>query len=808
MSEARTRSTATLNPAQQQAVETLSGPLVVYAGAGSGKTRVICQRIAALIEAGVPPSSILAVTFTNKAAKEMRERVENMVGGRARTMVVSTFHSACARFLRIFAREAGYTESFSILDDDDQKSLLKDVVAALNVPDKLLSVATIKNKIDRLKNAGLTPEDYARQISEHSYDTELATRRQMRRYGEDDHAELIQKCYGLYQYRLKSQNAMDFNDLLMVMVKLLQSNESVLRQLQNRFRYFLVDEFQDTNPIQFKLIQLLSSHTNNLCIVGDDDQSIYSWRGAEPSFILDFQKYYPDAVIIKLEQNYRSSSNIVKAATHLIAHNLRRAPKTLWTQADAGDTVTCRAATDAYEEAHFIVAELLKKYETRKRFADFAILYRTNAQSRVLEDELRRRMLPYIIYGSVRFYERAEIKTLLAYLRLIVNPDDNNAFIRAIGTPRRGFGDKALEKLKEVATQKNTSLLRVACSLARNEFTADVGRGLAALKNFERLFQKARSSLDLTNKPSLVLRDILSDIQFEDFLRNAHPEDFDERWLNVIELQNALIELENKPVDADATDLEKALSRSEDIYSSSTLPSPGAQLLNHFLEQALLTVEPTVKSVQSGESDAITLMTIHSSKGLEFPVVFISGLEEGVLPHNNSLESEPAIEEERRLLYVAMTRARETLFLTHIRRNRFRPDMPAESSRFLTELPTEGVEMERRRRSFAWDDTQHGDDIPSHFGKAEPRFSQKNTQDSSESIQKIRSDVFSFMKSADAIAEDKNQSEWFEGQRVKHKLFGVGIVQRVEKSLDGFRLEVRFPVVGTKKLMHTYLQAE
>lgn len=789
---------ASLNPAQKQAVDTLTGPVVVYAGAGSGKTRVICHRIAALIEAGVAPSSILAVTFTNKAAKEMRERVEQLVGGRARSMIVSTFHSACARFLRIFAREAGYTESFSILDDDDQKSLIKDVIQALNIPDKILNVATIKTKIDRLKNAGVSPEDYAQQIRENTYDANESARHKFRRFGEDEHAVLIQKCYALYQHRLKNQNAMDFNDLLMVMVNLLQKNENVLQQLQNRFHFFLVDEFQDTNPIQFKLIQLLSSKTNNLCIVGDDDQSIYSWRGAEPSFILDFQKYYPDAVVIKLEQNYRSSANIVNAATHLIAHNLRRAPKALWTQASAGDEVTCHGASDAYEEAQFVVNELLKKYEQRRRFSDFAILYRTNAQSRVLEDELRRRLLPYIIYGSVRFYERAEIKTLMAYLRLIVNPDDNNAFIRAIAAPRRGFGDKAIEKLKLIAAEKNQSLLRVACGLARNEFTADIGRGLSALKSFERMFSKARSQLELTGRPSLVLADILNDVQFEDYLRNTYPEDFDDRRLNVIELQNALLEIEQRASQQDGgepdphTELEKALSviQPADEFRSTTAASPGAKLLNTFLEQALLTVEPTVKSVQSGESDAITLMTIHSSKGLEFPVVYLCGLEEGVLPHNNSLDSEPAIEEERRLLYVAMTRARESLTLTNIRRNRFRPDMPAERSRFLSELPEDGVRIERKQKSRS-----------AFFSAASD-------------LQDIRKDVFSFVKSADDLASkgmtgaNDDTQEWFAGQRVRHKLFGTGVVQQVEKSLDGFRVEVRFPVVGVKKLMHTYLQPE
>lgn len=817
MTHAIPDSTARLNDAQRQAVETLSGPLVVYAGAGSGKTRVICHRIAAMIDQGVAPSSILAVTFTNKAAKEMRERVELLIGARARSIVVSTFHSACARFLRIFAREAGYSESFSILDDDDQKALIKDISQTLNVPDKLLSVATIKNKIDRLKNAGLSPEDYQKQIREHAHDAAQASREKLRRYGEDENAELIQKCYALYQYRLKTQNAMDFNDLLLVMVNLLKSNESVLRQLQNRFRFFLVDEFQDTNPIQFKLIQLLSSETQNLCIVGDDDQSIYSWRGAEPSFILDFQKFYPDAKIIKLEQNYRSSGNIVRAATHLIAHNLRRAPKTLWTQAAEGDSVVCRAAIDPYEEAHFICGELLKKFEQRKRFSDFAILYRTNAQSRVLEDELRRRMLPYIIYGSVRFYERAEIKTLLAYLRLIVNPDDNNAFARSISTPRRGFGDKALEKLKEIATEKNTTLFKAACALARNEWTADVGRGLNALKSFERILTKARSSLEFTGRPSVVLRDLLSDIQFEEFLRSAHPEDYDERWLNVIELQNALIETENRPSEDSFSELTAALAPPTDVFTSTSEMSAGFKLLNQFLEQALLTVEPTVHSVQAGQSDAITLMTIHSSKGLEFPIVFISGLEEGVLPHNNSLDSEPAIEEERRLLYVAMTRARESLTMTNIRRNRFRPDLPAEASRFLAELPLDGVQMERRnsRSSEAWGSLE-SESPRFSFGRTSSTVTDRAKSD--DGLLQVRKNVFSFLKSADDLTvqnksnesstSDNESAAWFEGQRVKHKLFGSGIVQRVEKSLDGFRLEVRFPVVGIKKLLHTYLQPE
>lgn len=767
---------STLNGPQLEAVKHMDGPLVIYSGAGSGKTRVICYRIAHLIENGVTPFSIMAVTFTNKAAREMKERVDSLIGQRARSLLVSTFHSACARFLRIFAKELGYTDSFSIYDDDDQKSLLKDVLKQLEVSEKFLSVAVVKNRIDALKNKGETPQSFKEALARNANGS--VSQDVFKRYGEEEHAEIIQKCYELYQKKLKDQNAMDFNDLILQMVLLLEQKEHVLKQLQNRFRYFLVDEFQDTNPIQFRFIQLLSSHTRNLCIVGDDDQSIYSWRGAEPQFILDFSKMYPDARVILMEQNYRSTGNIVKAATGLIAHNLKRAPKQLWTSENSGNFITLKMYADAYEEANAICNQILDSLEKGANFSEFGILYRTNAQSRALEDALRRRMLPYIIYGSVRFYERAEIKTLLAYLRLLVNPDDDAAFCRVISTPKRGFGDKALSKLKEVTVAQDSSLSRVAARIARNDLQADIGRGASALKEVTNLFDRSHSSMSFGNMPSSIISEIVSAIGFEEYLRASYPEDFDDRWLNVLELKNALIDYETRYKEkVDAGEIETG---------SENLPM---KALAAFLEEALLTVEPNHHNVQTGNSSAITLMTIHSAKGLEFDRVFISGLEEGVLPHNNSIESNAAVEEERRLLYVAITRARKHLALTYIMRNRYRGDLPAIPSRFVFELPTDCVAMDLpRRESYSsgirYEPIEDVGPRPSLLGVAkELKFGLYEHEGT----------------------EEEQDNTWQRGSKVNHKVFGMGVIQAVEKSIDGYRLQILFPVVGMKKILHTFV---
>jgi DNA helicase II / ATP-dependent DNA helicase PcrA len=762
----------TLNPAQRAAAECIDGPLVIYAGAGSGKTKTIVHRIAHMISQGVLPSSMMAVTFTNKAAREMRERVEHLIGATGRALVVSTFHSACARFLRVYAKEAGYQEGFSIYDDDDQKSLLKEIFKELNVPEKLLSVQQIKSRIDKLKNAGQTHEQFKESIRlQYQGESDSPSRKgfgQSHRFGEEEHDQVICKAYELYQKKMKSQNAMDFNDLILEMVLLLENNELVRKQMQSRFRYFMVDEFQDTNPIQFRLISALSSHTRNLCIVGDDDQSIYSWRGAEPAFILDFNRHFAEAKVFKLEQNYRSTQAIVAAASYLISHNLKRAPKKLWTDGAEGAPIRIKTGSDAYDEANFVASEIVSTLADGAKLSQFAILYRTNAQSRALEDELRRRMLPYIIYGSVRFYERAEVKVLLAYLRLLVNPHDDAAFAKVINTPRRGFGDKALMGLKECAETHSLSLARAADRIANGELSHEIGRGVSALKEFSRIFINAYNELQMTSSPSQVFGGILSQIHFEEYVRTAYPEDAEERWLNVLELKNAL------------EDFEHRFARGE-IEVSSLSEGQEQNVLALFLEQAMLTVEPTMHNVQQGQAEAITLMTVHSAKGLEFDRVFITGLEEGTLPHQNSLESEAAVEEERRLMYVALTRARQTITLSYVRRHRFRPDFPTEPSRFLRELPEEHIEHVAFTRP----------PLRSGFGN----------------ITKRSNEMLAFGVQSSTPIQKELGSPYYVGQRVKHKLFGTGLVQGSEKSLDGWKIEVKFPLVGIKKLMHSYLCA-
>ena len=767
-----------LNKAQYDACTHKEGPAVVYAGAGSGKTRVICSRIGWLIaEQGVPPSSILAVTFTNKAAKEMRERIESYIGGqKSKNIIVSTFHAFCARFLRIYSHEAGYQPGFTIYDDNDQKSLLKDILKQLNVPDKLLSVNTVKAKIDKIKNQGFTPEEYHQELKNNKDLSIKEQRNQFKGFGEHYDPELIQKVYELYQKLMKQQNAMDFNDLLLIMFKLLETKPTVLASLQNRFRYFLIDEFQDTNPIQFKLIRILSSNTKNLFIVGDDDQSIYSWRGAEPSFILNFDKENENTKVYKLEENYRSSNTIIGAATGVIKNNYKRADKCIFTKKTNGAKIKFKSCDDSYSESKFIANEIYSAIQNDEKFSDFCILYRTNAQSRSLEDELRRRMMPYIIYGSVRFYERAEIKILLAYLKLIINPTDEASFQKVINTPRRGFGDKALQNLKELSLSRNETLLKTITEIVYGTIDNEISRSISGIKEFIMSYQKWHQNINEHNKPSQTLADIISDIKFEAFLKTTHPEDFDERWLNVIELKNAIVEFENFEYDEEFIQNEK--------------PFTGTEKLSRFIEQAMLTIEPTVVNVQQGNANAVTLMTIHSAKGLEFENVIIAGLEEGVLPHQNSLDSPEAIEEERRLMYVAITRAKNKLTLTNCKRNRYKDFLPAQESRFISEIPFEFIDH--------LDTIKH---VKKEFGKlitTDGKFVDKPRIFKGDDL---------FKKETTNPSAQDNAQTWKKGQRVNHKVFGDGIIRDIEKSSQGYRLKIKFEKssVGEKTLIHTYV---
>lgn len=777
-----------LNEAQIQAVLHRDGPLAVYAGAGSGKTRVIVHRIAHLLQSGVPGSSVMAVTFTNKAAREMKQRLESIFDSSqsrgqygVNNVLVSTFHSAAARFLRVYAAELGYTQNFTIADDNDTKSILKQLVKELSIPETVASVQTLKSKIDRLKNKGFTPQAYQTHLQSMDGVHDGEAQRSFRSFGENIDNYLVAKVFHAYQAALKRSDAMDFNDLLVNMVELLQTSPRALEQLRFRYRYFLIDEFQDTNPVQFRWMQLMSEHTKNLCIVGDDDQSIYSWRGAEPKFIVDFSSYYPQATVIKLEQNYRSSAHIIQAASHVIAHNRIRAPKTLWTANPPGQKIRIIEESDNSAEGLRFAEEIARAAAQGTPYSQFAILYRTNAQSRVIEDELRRKLLPYVIYGSVRFYERAEIKVLMTYLRLLLNFRDDLAFAKCIAVPKRGFGDKAMEDLLTVAKKHDLSAIQAAVRIVYGELPSPFARGLSGLRKFVEIYTNLKIKLDDGESGVKILETLVHSIGFEDYLRTNYPEDFDERWLNVVELQNALSEFLEHHVGAE----------------------------NHpiadFLEMAALITEPTSKNVEEGSTDAVTLMTIHASKGLEFKSVYVSGLEEGVLPHANCLDSQGEIEEERRLLYVAMTRAKENLTLTRVKRHRFRRDLPTEESRFLAEIPDEYVNRMGRpeQRKFAFGITsmpasQSGPLVQS----ADDFFAKRNQESNNLGANAHRG--FGVIPGGESLPNEQN-CPFRIGSRIRHKIFGEGIVKGIEPSVGVFRLEIRFAHVGTKKLIHTYV---
>ena len=772
----------TLNDAQKKAVMHYKGPAVVYAGAGSGKTRVICSRIAYLIkEKNEFPSSILAVTFTNKAAKEMEERVESILGQAPKNLIISTFHSFCARFLRLFASDAGYTNHYSIYDDKDSKSLIKQIMKDLHISEKFISVANLKSKIDSLKNSGLTSSEYKEKLSYDEDFIEKESLSQKRSFGEQYPSESILSVFEVYESRLKKLNAMDFNDLILVMKKLLQDNQRVRTSLQDRFKFFLIDEFQDTNPLQFELITLLSSHTENVFIVGDDDQSIYSWRGGCPSYILNFEKLFKNTKTYKLEQNYRSSAHIIQASSQLISHNRNRAQKTLWTENPLGEKIHVKSCQDPYLEAEYVVSQVLDCVKNGKRFSDFCLLYRTNAQSRSLEDELRRKLVPYIIFGSVRFYERAEIKALMSYLILLVNPKDDASFEKVVNIPRRGFGQKALLSLRDYAQNRDLSLFEASLKLTFESDDGDaLGRASKGLKAFCQLYLNLIGDLE-ANDVSLseLFSRLISEIDFESYLKKSYPDDFDERWLNVIELKNALFEYEEKNKD-DSKNLRDTLGE--------------------FIQKSLLTIEPTTVNVREGEKDALILMTIHSAKGLEFNTVFVTGLEEGILPHQNSIEDNDDVEEERRLLYVAMTRARQSLYLTYCLRNRYRDFMPSLKSRFLYEIPDENRYEDK--------DFTIQKEMP--YRETQARLSRTKMKRTAEYKKGKETVLKSFLSTGDLIQgkDPLNDDAKFQtGQKVKHKIFGEGVIQNMEKGSNGYRVKVKFlkKSFGEKVLLENYL---
>ena len=625
-----------LNPEQRAAVQRTEGPLLVLAGAGSGKTRVLTYRVAYLMERGVAPWHILAITFTNKAAREMAERVHQLAGEAAEDAWISTFHACCARILRRDIEKLGYKRQFVIYDEDDRMSVIKLVAKALNLSDKEFPPKQIRAMISDAKNRLLTPTEWLKES------------------GGDFRSKKLYEAYRQYEQALRGNNALDFDDLLVKTLELLSEHPPVLQYYRDKFDYILVDEYQDTNAAQYMLVRLLAGDKRNLCVVGDDDQSIYGWRGADLRNILDFEKDFPDCVTIKLEQNYRSTGNILDAANQVIAHNRGRKEKMLWTQADSGERIALYHAMDERDEAAFIAAMSRKIVHSGENAGNIAVLYRTNAQSRVLEEAFVRGGTPYRVYGGQRFYERKEVKDLIAYMRALANPDDDVSARRIINEPKRGIGDATIEKLAEYARENEMPLMSAVLDFESVPLSA---RPKKLLGEFAALMIDL-TELMLEKKPTELVEAIIERTGYVRALEEAKSEENENRIENIRELQGAVSEYERMNPEATLSD---------------------------FLENVALVSDLDAMDETGG---AVTLMTLHSAKGLEFNNVFLAGMEESIFPLTKAIFDEDLMEEERRLAYVGITRAKKRLFLSHARtRALYNTRSANELSRFVTEIP-------------------------------------------------------------------------------------------------------------------------
>jgi DNA helicase-2/ATP-dependent DNA helicase PcrA len=726
-----------LNPPQKEAVLHGEGPLLILAGAGSGKTRVIVHRIVYLIrERGVPPWQILAVTFTNKAAGEMRERVQQLLGG-GELPLISTFHSACARILRREIRHLGYEGNFTIYDDKDAEKLLKEIITGLNLDEKRYPAKLFAAAIDECKNAGRCPEDLA---------------------GDDYFQEKLSRVYAAYQERLKKCNALDFGDLMLLTVRLFETVPEVLERYREKFRWILVDEYQDTNPIQYRLIRLLAGERRNLCVVGDDDQSIYRWRGADIRNILDFEKDFPGVKVVKLEQNYRSTQTILTAAGTVVAENRGRKAKTLWTENPGGELIIYRKLESEREEARFVCRETERHLRRGGKLSDVAVFYRTNAQSRVVEDAMVADALPYHMVGGMRFYERLEIKDVLAYLKVLENPADEIALKRIINTPSRGIGHATVDKIAEQAARRGIPLFEALRQAAGGELLSAGPRGKIA--GFVTLLESFRALVDTVPIAELASR-IIEESGYAARLKDEQSDEARDRLDNLQELLAALEEF--------------ALTNAEDSLSA-------------FLEQVAL-----VSDLEQGEKGkaSVTLMTLHAAKGLEFPVVFMIGMEERLFPHVRALDDPAQMEEERRLCYVGMTRARERLYLCNARRRRvFGQDQCNSPSRFIADIPRHLLDVEEEIQpdfSFGNAGREEG------AGSWQPATSPHNL-----------AAVFATGSEPDfnevQVVPEEQEGVCL-GMRVRHGKFGVGTVRKIEGMGDAQKVIVWFNSVGPKKLL-------
>jgi DNA helicase II / ATP-dependent DNA helicase PcrA len=747
----RTEPLAGLNPAQREAVLHYEGPMLVLAGAGSGKTRVLTTRIARLIEHhGVDPSRILAVTFTNKAAGEMRERIARLLGEEPKGMWSGTFHAIGARILRSVARQVGRTPSFTIYDEDDSLGVVKRIMESQGVSPKQWSPKVISSLISDAKNALVPPAEYE----------SLAM---------DPVSRAAAKVYRQLESTLRSGNAVSFDDLLVLPVEIFRKDEGTLARYRDRFQFILVDEYQDTNRAQFQFIKLLGSAHGNVVVVGDDDQSIYGWRGADIRNILDFEKEFASAKLVRLEENYRSTPDILRVANAAITQNVGRKGKTLRATRGSGEPVSVVATLDERDEADWVLGEIKTRRDQENRaLSEFAVLYRTNAQSRALEDALRREAMPYRLVGSVRFYDRREIRDLMAYLKLIANPSDEEAFRRAIAVPRRGIGDTTIDSLAARAREANVPLFDIASRADMHESLRPAAR--KGLADFVGIVSGLRERAKDTSVDVLI-QDLVSEIRYVDFLQAEGPESARDRLENISALINGAAE---------------------------TVIDDGGEVgltpLDHFLQRAMLVAGA---DALDPSADAVTLMTLHNAKGLEYPVVFLTGLEDGLFPLSQSFDDPPKLEEERRLFYVGITRAEEKLYLSFTEMRRRNGELlPSIKSRFLREI--ESVQLDERKTlrvtTMGRGNSSRGE------GFRSSAYPARRTHD-----------VPSWRKTAITEVEvSQDEPRYVKGERVKHKLFGDGSIAE----LSGVGREVKAVIdfddesVGRKTIKLAYTTLE
>lgn len=763
-----------LNPPQRQAVETTEGPLLIMAGAGSGKTRVLTHRIAWLISnRKAPPWAILAITFTNKAAREMQERVSRLVGPDGRDIWVSTFHSMCVRILRKDIERIGFTSNFSILDSTDQLSVIRACMKELNIDTKKFEPKAVQSMISTAKNELVTPQQYEMKIG--------------------DYLEgLVSKVYKLYQKKLKSNNSLDFDDLIMTTIQLFKEVPEVLDFYQRKFRYIHVDEYQDTNRAQYMLCRMLADSHHNICVVGDSDQSIYRWRGADITNILNFEEDYPEAKVIMLEQNYRSTKNILNAANGVIALNSGRKPKKLWTDSDEGPKIKVYRADSEHDEGYFVTGEISKNVKQGKSYQDHAILYRTNAQSRVIEEILIKSDIPYQIVGGIKFYDRKEIKDLLAYLRLLSNPDDDISLTRIINVPKRGLGDTTVSKLSDAAAARGVSIFQVL------ETVDDLG-----------FAGRTRNAL----------------VEFYDMILALHRM---VEFLSVTELTEKVLEMSQYKLELQKENTIESRSRLENIeeFLSVTMEfeknNEDKSLVSFLTDLALIADIDSMNDSEEDRSDAVVLMTMHSAKGLEFPTVFIVGMEEGVFPHSRAFQDNDELEEERRLAYVGITRAEKQLFLSCARmRTLFGRTTQNPPSRFLEEIPEElkedtaGAGPDRFRRGGdsggAYGARGFAAGGRSNFGgrsTASPAPSAApGSRGGAASPAAGRSSGVTVTSGTGAQPRPAGGSpaDYKAGDKVSHGKWGIGTIVAVKGTGNDMELQIAFPApTGVKKLLASF----